>query len=126
MMKADVIRAHEVEQGMFERNYTSFTLRCKRHRGFSLHASCLPASRMEDCHLQHGNRFAAMWQPPLVCFSKSGRLSSIVSDRVEQCAGRGARDGASLHRFRRAARERLREELFAAGADADRAARILP
>ena len=33
---------------------------------------------MEDCHLQHGNRFAEMWQPPLVCFSKSGRLSSIV------------------------------------------------
>ena len=33
---------------------------------------------MEDCHLQHGNRFAEMWQLPLVCFSKSGRLSSIV------------------------------------------------
>ena len=39
VMKADVIRAHEVEQGMFERNYTSFTLRCKRYRGFSLHSS---------------------------------------------------------------------------------------
>ena len=49
MMKADVIRAHEVEQGMFERNYTSFTLRCKRHRGFSLRMPALPA-----CRLAHG------------------------------------------------------------------------
>ena len=48
-MKADVVRAHEVEQGMFERNYTSFTLRCKRHRGFSLRMPALPA-----CRLAHG------------------------------------------------------------------------